>query len=232
MKPLFPKVVQKDEEARTGVIEDEESEDSESSTSSSSSSSGPRMVTMDELKNRSRDMMRKALKKRGYSEDLLDNEDFYSNFVRALVEDGEIVSQKTGRVWIERAIPEEAPAFVRPGKLKIGDRIQVLNWVPLGVHGTTVDLFPRGKVSKIYEVKCLVSKEPVPGGCMFRKGAPFEEQQRVIGLELDGKGPYSTKDDDEETAFPYITKDSTVIIRFPPMAQPTGETSHVSPAVM
>lgn len=231
MKPMFPKI-RKDEEQETGVIEEDESDESETSTSSSSSEPRRKTFTLDEVRGRARSFMEKALKKRGYPTSLLDNEDFYSNFVRSLVEDGEVVSERTGRAWIERAVPEEAPAFVRPGKLKIGDRIQVLNWVPLGVHGTTVDLFPKGRVSKIYEVKCLVSKDPMTPGCMFRKGSPFEEQQRVLGLELDGKGPYSVKGESEETAFPYITKDSTVIVRFPPMSLPTGESEHVSPAVM
>ena len=232
MHPMFPKTVQKDEEAESGVLEDEESSESESSTSSSSGPRERQFFSAKDLKEKARSFARKALSKRGYPEELLENGDFYANFVRALVEDGDIVTQKTGRAWIERAIPEEAPAFVRPGKLKIGDRVQVLNWIPLGVHGTTVDLFPKGSVSKIYEVKCLVSKEPHPLGRMIQKGTPFEEQVRVIGLELDGKGPYSVKGDEEDFAFPYITKDSTVIVRFPPMADPSGETSHISPSVM
>jgi len=231
MNPMFPKIVRKDEEEETGVIEDEESEESESSTSSSSE---PRKgtFTVGDVRKKARSFARKALIKRGYGEDLLENDSLYAALVKALVEDGEIVTKKTGCAWIERAIPEEAPAFVRPGKLKVGDHVQVLNWVPLGVHGTTIDLYPRGKVSKIYEVKCLVSKDPVPRGKMLRKDSPFEQQVRVLGIELDGKGPYSTKDDGEETAFPYITKDSTVIVRFPPMAEPSGETSHISPSVM
>lgn len=231
MEPMFPKVVQKDEEEETGIIEDEESEESESSTSSSSEPRR-RTFTVGEMKEKARSFARKALMKRGYGEDLLENGDLYSALVKALVDDGEIVSQKTGCAWIERAVPEEAPAFVRPGKLKVGDRVQVLNWVPLGVHGTTIDLYPRGTVSKIYEVKCLVSKDPVPPGRMIRKGTPFEEQVRVLGVELDGKGPYSVKGEADEAAFPYITKDSTVIVRFPPMAEPSGETSHISPSVM
>lgn len=231
MHPLFPKVLKKDEEEETGIIEEEESEDSDSSTSSSSEPR-KRKFSAGELKEKARSFARKALSKRGYGEDLLENEGFYSQFIRAMVEDGEIVTQKTGRVWIERSIPEEAPAFVRPGKLKVGDRVQVLNWVPLGVHGTTIDLFPKGTVSKVYEVKCLVSKEPRPLGKMVQKDTPFEEQVRVLGVEIDGKGPYSTKEEDDGMPFPYITKDSSVIVRFPPMAEPSGETSHVSPSVM
>jgi len=224
-------VIQKDEEAETGIIEEEESEESDSSTSSSSEPR-KRSFSVGELKEKARSFAKKALRKRGYGEDLLENESFYSELVRDLVEDGEIVSQKTGRVWVERSIPEEPPAFVRPGKLKVGDRVHVLNWVPLGVHGTTIDLYPKGTVSKIYEVKCLVSKEPRPLGRMVRKDTPFEEQTRILGLEIDGHGPYSEKGEDEDGAFPYITKDSSVIVRFPPMAEPSGETSHVSPSVM
>lgn len=246
MNPLFPKVVRKDEEdyetepgrqpQEEGDIEEEHSdseEESSESDSSTSSSSEPRRRTFSakELKEKARSFVRKALRKRGYSESLLDNDRVYSALVKALVEDGEIVSEKTGRIWMERAIPEEAPAFVRPGKLKVGDRVQVLNWVPLGVHGAVVDLFPKGKVSKIYEVKCLVSKDPMPMGKMVRKDTPFEEQRRVLGMEIDGKGPFSTKEK-EDTPFPYVTKDSSVIVRFPPMAEPSGETSHTSPSVM
>jgi hypothetical protein len=228
-KPLFP-LVKKEEDEKSSTSETtEESEESDSSALSSEDVSSS-SFSSDECQGKAREFMKRALVKYGYPEELLENEGFCAAFAKALVKNGEIVTQRTGRAWIERAIPEEAPAFVRPGKLKIGDKVQVLNWVPLGVHGTTVDLFPHGGVSKIYTVKCLVTKDPIGIGCMPTRDADFMEEERVIGLELDGRGPY-TKKSQEGSPYPYVTKDSTVIVRFPPYAEPSGETSHFNPTI-
>ena len=171
-----------------------------------------------------------ALEKCGYAKAMARDEKFSSILAKAMAEKGEVVSERTGKLWVEREIPEEPPAFVRPDRLKIGDRVQVLNWVPMGVQGAKIDLFPQGKVSKIYKVKCLVTKEALPFGVIPRKEAGFVEEERVLGLEIDGKGPH-TVNKDSDTPFPYVTKDSSVIIRFPVMAEPNGNTSHVSPMV-
>jgi len=232
-KPLFGNVittVQKDEEDNTGEIESEDSEETHTQASSTDNSSHG-TITVGQLRARSRAMMEKALIKRGYPKELLEDDNFRNAFAKALVGGGELVSKKTGKAWIDRSIPEEPPAFVRPDKIKLGDRVQVLNWIPMGVHGATIDLFPKGSVTKIYQVKCLVTKEPFSLTSLPDKSHDYMEEDRIMGLELDGKGPYPLKDL-AQTPLPYILKDSSVIMRFPPMGTPAGQTEHVDPMVM
>jgi hypothetical protein len=221
--PLFPLIEKSEDDSVEKEDSDEETEESDSSVPSSH-----RLITEQELRDRSAEILKKVLKAGGYDESLLEDANFKASFTKAIIEDGELITKKTGKAWIERVIPEEPPAFVRPGKLKVGDRVQLLNWVPLGVHGAKIDLFPRGKVSKVYEVKCLVTKGPSQPGFMLGEKPEFDEETRVLGVELDGKGPYSQK---ESTGIPYpfVTKDSSIIMRFPPMAEPSGETDNQSP---
>lgn len=188
-----------------------------------------RNITSEELKRISDDALRSSLEKCGYSAELLNDEAFKKCFSSALGRKGSIVSKRTGKVWLERAVPEEPPAFL-PDKLQLGDKVQVLNWVPMGVHGATIDLYPKGKVTKIYSVKCLVSKEPMELGTMPDENVEHCEEERVIGLELDGKGPHVSKEGKKHC--PYVIKDSSVIVRFPPAGSPSGETQHVHPGIM
>lgn len=137
----------------------------------------------------------------------------------ALLQGAVIISKSTGGILI-RKNSREAPAYVDQGSIKIGDNVQLLNWKPLGVRGATIDLFPKGKVTKTYFRKCLV-----------KSGDVEEYQDRLEGIELDGKGP-------EDIVFksgkklPYILKDSTIILRYPEMATPDGNTDHHSLEVM
>jgi hypothetical protein len=219
---LFPKL-QKEVES---VEKDTEAEESEESASCALPPvKAPEGVTGADVA-----ALERALEKCGYSKDLLGDEKFSSILSKAFAEKAEVITHRTGKMWIERAIPEEPPAFVRPDSVKVGDQVQVLNWVPLGVHGAKIDLFPKGKVSKIYKAKCLVTKEPIPFGVIPGDDAEFIEEERVLGLELDGKGPYVQKSG--SSPFPYITKDSTLIVRFPVMATPSGQTEHNSPGIM
>lgn len=138
---------------------------------------------------------------------------------KALSDGGEIISRMTKKAWVERVLPEEPPAFILPDKLKVGDNVQVLNWVPMGVHGAKVDLFPRGNVSKMYFQKCVVTKESYSLDQVPSENIDLIEEERLYGLELDGEGIY-------------ITKDSSIIIRYPAAGTPSGQTSHVNPGVM
>jgi len=226
-QPLFPSKPQEESVEKDSDSDSESSDDSESADSASSSYKPAGNITVGELRNRSRALMEKALADRGYPKELLEDDNFRASLAKALAQDGQIVSRKTGKAWIERAIPEEPPAFVRPGKLKIGDKVQLLNWTPMGVHGTTVDLFPRGNVTKLYTVKCLVTKEPLMYGCMAPDASEFDEEDRILGLEIDGRGPYPLKDGGKPV--PFVTKDSSIIMRFPYMASPGGQTDHVEP---
>jgi hypothetical protein len=208
--------------------ESTEQETEEAESSAPSLGQGPSAPAEDA----GQEALERALEKCGYSKDLLEDVGFKGAVAKALARKGEIISQRTGRMWVERSIPEEPPAFVRPSSLKIGDRVQVLNWVPMGVHGAKIDLFPEGKVSKMYKMKCLVTKEPIPFGVIPGDDSEFLEEERVIGLELDGKGPYPLKEGVKGTPSPFITKDSTLIVRFPPMTEPSGQSNHNSPMIM
>jgi hypothetical protein len=214
---LFPKI-QKNEDGTVKTEETEAEENAEAEQLAPAPENDEALTSLEQ-----------ALVKCGYAKDMARDEKFSSILLKALADKGEVVSEKTGKLWVEREIPEEPPAFVRPDRLKLGDKVQVLNWVPMGVQGAKIDLFPQGKVSKIYKVKCLVTKEALPFGVIPRKDAGFVEEERILGLELDGKGPYVNKDSD--TPIPFITKDSSMIIRFPVMADPSGNTEHVSPMV-
>jgi hypothetical protein len=231
---MFPKI-QKDGENQEETAQEtkEEAEPIAPSPEKSDKVVGkPSLLTVDALKGRAAEEMERALAGCGYEKDLLSDERFRSTLAKALLEKGEIVSQRTKKLWVERELPEEPPASIFPDKLKLGDRAQVLNWVPMGVHGAKIDLFPRGKVSKIYKVKCLVTKEPIPFGEIPGADAEFSEEERVIGLELDGKGPYTLNKESSRATYPYIIKDSSIIIRFPAMADPSGQTDHVSPGLV
>ena len=173
------------------------------------------------------DLVIKALKEHGY-ENLSDTDMVH---VRKALKDGaEVVTNKTGKLWIEREVPEEPPAFLCPKKLELGNKVQLLNWVPMGVHGATIDLYPQGAVTKMYMTKCLVSKKAMPWGVIPKGKAEFDEEERLMGVELDGKGPY-VKKDNTTLPYPFVTKDSTLIMRFPTMGKPSGETHHVEPMV-
>jgi hypothetical protein len=215
---MFPKI-QKNEDGTVKTEETEAEENAEAEQLAPAPENDEALASLEQ-----------ALVKCGYAKDMARDEKFSSILAKAMAEKGEVVSERTGKLWVEREIPEEPPAFVRPDRLKLGDRVQVLNWVPMGVHGAKIDLFPQGKVSKIYKVKCLVTKEALPFGVIPRKDAGFVEEERILGLEIDGKGPH-TVNKDSDTPFPYVTKDSSVIIRFPVMASPSGNTEHVSPMV-
>jgi len=159
-----------------------------------------------------RTMLDNMLTNMGYY-DLSDEE--YDYALEALKEGGEIVSKCTKGVVISKG-NREAPAFVKTNSIKIGDNVQLLNWKPLGVRGAVIDLHPRGKVTKMYYKTLQVKTQK--GVC---------KERRLEAVELDGHGP-----DDvilkSGRKLPYILKDSSVVLRFPNLAAPSGKTSHTS----
>ena len=215
-QPLFPKKVLVEK-----VVEGSKDETVEKAKESDEASSkAPSSKDVDQAM--------QALKEHGYG-DLTDDQ---LGCVRKALKGGaEIVTNKTGKLWIEREVPEEPPAFLCPKKLELGNKVQLLNWQPMGVHGATIDLFPQGSVTKMYMTKCLVSKNKMPYGVLPKGKGEFNEEERLMGVELDGKGPYAMKASDM-MPYPYVTKDSTLIMRFPTMGTPSGETQHVEPMVM
>jgi len=137
----------------------------------------------------------------------------------ALAQGGEIVSRCTKGVLINKG-DREAPASVGPDSVKVGDTVQLLNWKPLGVKGAKIDLFPKGKITKTYFRKCLVK-------CGDKEGV----ENRLEAVELDGKGPEDVILKGGQK-LPYILKDSTILLRYPDMAQPSGKTDHTSYGVV
>ena len=131
----------------------------------------------------------------------------------------EIISKCTKGVLVNKG-GREAPASVAPDHVKVGDTVQLLNWKPLGVKGAKIDLFPKGKITKTYFRKCLVK-------CGDKEGV----ENRLEAVELDGKGPEDVILNGGQK-LPYILKDSTILLRYPDMAQPSGKTDHTSYGVV
>jgi hypothetical protein len=188
-----------------------------------------------------------ALIKNGYDPKNYKDETL-NHIEKALSERGGVISEFTGRAWLAKENEvQEPPAFVRPKTLSVGNKVQLLNWHNMGVHGAQVDLFPAaGKVTKIYSQKVRISKDKMPYTVVPVKGAAFDDEDRIIGLELDGHGPSkeTIKDvegakDNEKYPVPYLTKESSVILKFddggttlfrqPPLGTPAGSTQHVEP---
>jgi len=161
-----------------------------------------------------KDMIQSKLEQAGYFlKDL--PEDCGQRLVDAIQEKWEIISKSTKGVLVNKG-GREAPASVGPDSIKVGDTVQALNWKPLGVKGAKIDLYPKGKVTKTYFKKCLV-----------KSGDKEGLEDRLEGIELDGKGPEDVTLKSGRK-LPYILKDSTILLRYPEMAQPSGETDHVS----
>lgn len=172
------------------------------------------MFTESEVRKAGVDAIKRMLTDNGYFNIQLD-EAGQQCLSQAILQNAQIISKSTGGILL-RKNGREAPAGVGPDKIKIGDSVQLLNWKPMGVRGAKIDLFPKGKVTKTYFRKCLV-----------KSGDREEIEDRLEAVELDGKGPEDVVMKDGNK-LPYILKDSTIIMRYPDMAQPSGETDHVS----
>jgi len=194
----------------------------------SAEDSGELINTFTEAQGAATKAFQKMLTKRGYSLSLLKNEKAKKTLMKALADGGKLISSCTGKLWIDRPIPEIPPAFVDSGMLKVGDFVQLVKWY--SVDPDLSDECPMGRVTKIYPMKCVVTKERSSALRMVEKTDMMCTEDRVQGLELDGRGPFGEKT--TETPFPYLVKDDTLIIRFPEYATPSGETVHVEPSFM
>jgi len=168
----------------------------------------------------------KTLKRHGYDTTLLNDAAAKKCLASAVLKGGRIISHKTRKLWVDREVPDMPPAFVHPGKLSLGDHIQIMNWHPSSTHKGKLDLYPSGKVTKVYNQKCLVTGSGIDKLRMPEKSDSICEEDRIQALELDCRGPYSEKE--EKQPFPYVVKDDTIIIRFPVSGSPSGETEHHS----
>jgi len=139
---------------------------------------------------------------------------------------GSPVTQYSGRMLVEKGLPEPSPAHVRNPRINAGDRVIVLPWVTLGVWGARFDLpyVPQtARVKKAYYGPAKVTKNSFPPGKAPADISKEEvvEEERLWALDLE---PDSVKKDDEGLACcPMGTREPTMILRLEPLASPTGE---------
>lgn len=167
----------------------------------------------------------------------------------ALANGAEPVTQYTGKVMIERGVPEVPPAALvsvvqkqsggvldrpsvdgadKPGSrsLQVGDRVLPLQWVDIGPHGARFDLLHvpgAARVKKIYVGTATVTKNSYPPG---RAPADLSmvdmvKEDRLWGLELEPEGEAAKSA--EDSPCPVLTKDTTLVLRLEPLAAPGGE---------
>lgn len=146
-----------------------------------------------------------------------DTDDYRKAVADALMQGGDLVSLQTGSTALEHGLPTPPPAFVRPGKLRIGDRVRVLNWVPVGTQAAYLDLGPKeGKIARMVYTKCRVTSSSVPYDRWPEKDIKTSEEVRLYALGLE---------QEDGTIIPLLTKDSSLVIRLDnPSSSEFGET--------
>jgi len=173
----------------------------------------------------SKDMVEKILKGAGW--DKLPISDKAREVIEDMIAKGaKPVTEFTGKIMIERGFPEEAPAFVRPNTLNVGDRIVPLDWRWIGGHGATIDLpnVPEAKrIKKMYTGPAKVSKDSYPYGRYPKDISKVETitEDRLWGLEAEDR--LGKQNGDDTMSLPITTRDTTLVLRVPAMASPEGE---------
>jgi len=140
------------------------------------------------------------------------------------------VTEYTGKLLVEHGIAEEPPAFLRPKKLKVGDRVVPLQWASMGVHGAQFDLqsVPAAmKVKKMYTGPAKVTKCAYPPGRgpsdILKCDTVIED--RMWGMDLEPEDVKKSADSNghETSSVPVRTSDTTMVLRLEPLASPQGE---------
>ena len=164
-----------------------------------------------------------------------------SDKAKTLVEDAiskgaRPVTEYTGKYMVDHGMPEEPPAFVRPGALKAGDRVIPLHWTPMGVFGAKFDMpyVPEtAKVNKILTGQVTVTKDAYPlGRCPSDIGkCATVKEDRMWGMVLEPENVKKEADgkDDGTSAMPIWTRDTTMVLRLEPLSSPSGEISPAAP---
>lgn len=167
----------------------------------------------------------------------------------ALANGAESVTQYTGKVMVERGVPEVPPAALaitvqkdaggvldrpvqdapdKPGprSLQVGDRVLPLQWVDIGPYGARFDLLHvpgPARVRKIYVAPAMVTRDAYPPGRvpvdLSRVETIKEDRLWAIELEPEGDAAKTT----EDSPCPLLTKDTTMVLRLEPLAAPGGE---------
>jgi hypothetical protein len=166
----------------------------------------------------------------------------------ALDNGAEPVTQYTGKVMCDRDLPETPPAALivaplmekagvldrpreaddrsaGPRSLQVGDRVVPLQWVDVGPFGAKFDLPfvpPVARVKKLHVAPATVTKDAYPPGRVPADMSAVErvEEQRLWAIELEPEG--ENKEASDATC-PFFTKDTTMVLRLEPLAQPSGE---------
>lgn len=194
-------------------------------------------------------LLEKALKKSGF--DKLPMTDRARDALEgALANGAEPVTQYTGKMMVERGVPELPPAALAappvekagvldrpvpggdhmapgPATLQVGDRVVPLQWVDVGPFGAQFDLPsvpPVARVKKLYFGPASVTKDAYPPGRMPADLSKAETvvENRLWAMDLE---PISDGDAKEASDLPcpVFTKDTTMVLRLEPLASPSGE---------
>lgn len=174
----------------------------------------------------SKDEIEKILKEGGWDKLPL------TDRAREMVEDAitrgaKPVTEYTGKLLVEHAIPEEPPAFVRPQRLKVGDTVIPLNWMGVCLQGAKFDMpnVPEAaRVKKMYTGPAKVTKDSFPYGKYPSDLSKVDSvvEDRLWAVELE---PLKVKKDVGDTSYtvPVTTRDTTLVLRLEPQATPSGE---------
>lgn len=193
-------------------------------------------------------MLEKALMKSGF--DKLPMTDRARDALEdALANGAQPVTQYTGKVMLERGVPEVPPALLAtseqmekagvldrpvpggehmapgPRALQVGDRVVPLQWVDVGPFGAKFDLPfvpPVARVKKLHFGPAKVTKDAYPPGRVPEdlEKAETVEENRLWAIDLVPEG--DTKEASDAPC-PVFTKDTTMVLRLEPLASPSGE---------
>jgi hypothetical protein len=149
----------------------------------------------------------------------------------ALANGAEPVTQYTGKVLIERGIPEVPPASLAKidKELEVGDRVIPLRWVPVGPVGAKFDLPyvpPTARITRMYKGPAKVTKDVYSPGRAPKDCNKCESvvEERLWALDLEPEGDAAEKNaDNEDVAVPVPVTDTTMVLRLEPLAQPSGD---------
>jgi hypothetical protein len=170
----------------------------------------------------------KAIKQSGF--DKLPMTDKARELLENVLSNGaEPVTQYTGKVLVERGIPEVPPASLAKIKseLEVGDRVIPLHWVPVGPVGAQFDLPyvpPTARITRMYKGPAKVTKDVYSPGRAPKDCENCESvvEERLWALDLEPEGDEKHADN-EDAAVPSAMSDTTMVLRLEPLAQPSGE---------
>lgn len=181
-----------------------------------------------------KEQIEKILKETGW--DKLPMSDKAKQMVEDAISKGaKPVTEYTGKYMVDHGMPEEPPAFVRPGSLKAGDRVVPLHWTPMGVFGAKFDMpyVPEtATVKKMLTGAVTVTKSAYPPGrCPSDLGkCETVKENRMWGMELEPEGiKKEAPSDDGTSAMPVWTRDTTMVLRLEPLASPSGDVAPAAP---